>query len=32
MKHSLDWIKENISNFGGDAENITVSGFSAWWS
>lgn len=29
IKHSLDWIKENISNFGGDAENITVSGFSA---
>ena len=29
IKHSLDWIKDNISNFGGDAENITVSGFSA---
>ncbi|MCX8656008.1 carboxylesterase family protein [Gilliamella sp. B2840] len=26
---SLDWIKENITHFGGDANNITVSGFSA---
>ena len=26
---SLDWIKDNITNFGGDANNITVSGFSA---
>lgn len=29
IKHSLDWIKDNITNFGGDANNITVSGFSA---
>ncbi len=26
---SLDWINENISNFGGDENNITISGFSA---
>lgn len=26
---SLDWVKENIANFGGDGENITISGFSA---
>lgn len=26
---SLDWVKQNISNFGGDPDNITVSGFSA---
>lgn len=26
---SLDWIRENIENFGGDSKNVTVSGFSA---
>ena len=26
---SLDWIKDNIENFGGNSENITASGFSA---
>lgn len=26
---ALDWVRDNIKEFGGDAKNITVSGFSA---
>lgn len=29
IKLSLDWVKENIAAFGGNPNNITVSGFSA---
>jgi len=29
MAKSLDWIKENAKAFGGNPDNITVSGFSA---
>ncbi|MFC0475284.1 carboxylesterase family protein [Robertmurraya beringensis] len=26
---SLDWVKENIKSFGGNPNNVTISGFSA---
>ena len=29
MAKALDWTKNNIANFGGNPENITISGFSA---
>ncbi|EPG7579065.1 carboxylesterase family protein [Providencia rettgeri] len=29
IKLSLDWVKENVAAFGGDPNNITISGFSA---
>lgn len=29
MIQGLDWTKENIANFGGDPNNITISGFSS---
>jgi para-nitrobenzyl esterase len=29
ISKSLDWLKANIANFGGNPKNITVSGFSA---
>lgn len=29
LAKSLDWIKQNIKSFGGNPDNITISGFSA---
>lgn len=29
IKLSLDWVKNNIKSFGGNPDNITISGFSA---
>ncbi|KAG4085216.1 carboxylesterase type B [Neocallimastix lanati (nom. inval.)] len=29
MAKALDWIKENAERFGGDSDNITITGFSA---
>lgn len=29
LNKSLEWVRANIENFGGDAQNITVAGFSA---
>jgi len=29
MAKALDWIKENAEKFGGDSDNITITGFSA---
>ncbi|MCI9148694.1 MAG: carboxylesterase/lipase family protein [Hungatella sp.] len=29
IAQALDWVKDNIGQFGGDPDNITISGFSA---
>ncbi len=29
IHESLNWVNENVENFGGDKDNVTVSGFSA---
>lgn len=29
LNKSLEWIRANIENFGGDSKNVTVAGFSA---
>lgn len=29
IKKSLEWVENNIEQFGGDPDNITISGFSA---
>lgn len=29
LHQSLSWVRNNVQNFGGNAENITVAGFSA---